>query len=153
MSGARHRRKGDRIEREIVEAHRALGVHAERYPLSIELVELGDDKSSYVVVPADAPLASKASRSRGLTVFRDAVNEAMLAHGQEHHPAGNGSIVRAVAVEDVRAAHNRLYAHAGDGDRSEAERKAWKRALQTARGSHLFGSESSCGRDLIWMAS
>jgi len=34
MSGARHRRKGDRIEREIVEAHRALGVHAERYPLS-----------------------------------------------------------------------------------------------------------------------
>jgi hypothetical protein len=34
MSGARHRRKGDRIEREIVEAHRAVGVHAERYPLS-----------------------------------------------------------------------------------------------------------------------
>jgi Holliday junction resolvase len=33
MSGARHRRKGDRIEREIVEAHRAVGVHAERYPL------------------------------------------------------------------------------------------------------------------------
>jgi hypothetical protein len=34
MSGARHRRKGDRIEREIVEVHRAAGVHAERYPLS-----------------------------------------------------------------------------------------------------------------------
>lgn len=34
MSGARHRRKGDRIEREIVEAHCAVGVHAERYPLS-----------------------------------------------------------------------------------------------------------------------
>ena len=34
MSGARHRRKGDQIEREIVERHRALGVHAERYPLS-----------------------------------------------------------------------------------------------------------------------
>ena|SRR5215813_13194472 len=32
--GARHRRKGDRIERELVERHRALGVHAERYPLS-----------------------------------------------------------------------------------------------------------------------
>jgi len=126
----------------------------QRFGFAIELVELGDDKSSYVVVPADAPLASKASRwSRGLTVFRDAVNEAMLAHGQEHHPAGNGSIVRAVAVEDARAAHSRLYAHAGDGDRSEAERKAWKRALQTARGSHLIGSESSCGRDLIWMAS
>jgi hypothetical protein len=34
MSGARHRRKGDRIERAIVERHRAIGVHAERYPLS-----------------------------------------------------------------------------------------------------------------------
>ena len=34
MSGARHRRKGDRVEREIVELHPALGVHGERYPLS-----------------------------------------------------------------------------------------------------------------------
>src|SRR5262245_32459872 len=34
MSGARHRRKGDRIEREIVEAHRTVGIHAERYPPS-----------------------------------------------------------------------------------------------------------------------
>jgi Holliday junction resolvase len=34
MSGARHRRKGDRIEREIVDRHKTLGVHAERYPLS-----------------------------------------------------------------------------------------------------------------------
>lgn len=34
MSGARHRRKGDRLEREVVERHRAIGIHAERYPLS-----------------------------------------------------------------------------------------------------------------------
>jgi Holliday junction resolvase len=34
MSGARHRQKGNRIEREIVDRHRALGIHAERYPLS-----------------------------------------------------------------------------------------------------------------------
>jgi Holliday junction resolvase len=34
MSGARHRRKGDRIERELVEQHKAAGIHAERYPLS-----------------------------------------------------------------------------------------------------------------------
>jgi hypothetical protein len=34
MSGARHRRKGDCIEREIVDRHRALDIHAERYPLS-----------------------------------------------------------------------------------------------------------------------
>jgi len=34
MSGARHRQKGDRIERELVERHKAIGIHAERYPLS-----------------------------------------------------------------------------------------------------------------------
>lgn len=34
MAGARHRRKGNRVELEIVHAHKALGIHAERYPLS-----------------------------------------------------------------------------------------------------------------------
>jgi Holliday junction resolvase len=32
--GARHRRKGDRIEREIVSRHTEIGIKAERYPLS-----------------------------------------------------------------------------------------------------------------------
>lgn len=31
---ASERRKGDRVEREIVDAHKNIGVHAERYPLS-----------------------------------------------------------------------------------------------------------------------
>jgi hypothetical protein len=34
MSGRGHRLKGHRIEREIVERHSTIGVHAERYPLS-----------------------------------------------------------------------------------------------------------------------
>ena len=34
MGGARHRQKGDRCERKLVELHKAIGVHAERYPLS-----------------------------------------------------------------------------------------------------------------------
>jgi Holliday junction resolvase len=34
MSGRGHRQKGDRIEREIVDRHSAMGIHAERYPLS-----------------------------------------------------------------------------------------------------------------------
>jgi AAA domain-containing protein len=126
----------------------------QRFGFAIELVDLGDSKSSYVVIPSDAPPTLKACRwSRGLTVFRGAVEEALLAHGQEHHPAGNGQVVKAVAVEDARTAHSRLYAHGGEGDRSEAERKAWKRALQAARGTRLIGSESSYGRDLIWLTS
>jgi hypothetical protein len=32
--GPRHRRKGNRCERELIQRHHAIGVHAERYPLS-----------------------------------------------------------------------------------------------------------------------
>jgi hypothetical protein len=34
MSGARHRWKGNRVEREIVSRHKALGIHLERYAVS-----------------------------------------------------------------------------------------------------------------------
>jgi len=34
MSGAKHRTKGNRVEREIVQLHKDMGIHAERYPLS-----------------------------------------------------------------------------------------------------------------------
>jgi Holliday junction resolvase len=34
VSGARHRRKGNRVEIELVHRHRELGIKAERYPLS-----------------------------------------------------------------------------------------------------------------------
>jgi hypothetical protein len=60
MSGARHRRKGDRCERESVERHKAIGIHAERYPLSgasrfrgsghdIDIYVHGRDASALVV--------------------------------------------------------------------------------------------------------
>ena len=34
MGGARHRQKGNRTERQLVDLHKAIGVHAERYALS-----------------------------------------------------------------------------------------------------------------------
>ena len=34
MSGAKHKKKGSRVERELVAAHRAIGVPCERIPLS-----------------------------------------------------------------------------------------------------------------------
>jgi Holliday junction resolvase len=58
MSGAKHRRKGDRIERELVERHRALGIHAERYPLSgaSHFRGSGHDLDCYVFGAEEAPL-------------------------------------------------------------------------------------------------
>jgi Holliday junction resolvase len=61
MSGARHRRKGARIERELVERHRSIGVHAERYPLSgaSRFRGSGHDVDVYVFGHDAAPLVAE----------------------------------------------------------------------------------------------
>src|SRR5947208_14067888 len=61
MSGARHRRKAGRIEREVVDRHRALGVHAERYPLSgsTRFRGAGHDVDVYVFGSGEAPLVAE----------------------------------------------------------------------------------------------
>jgi Holliday junction resolvase len=74
--GGRHRRKGDRVEREIVDRHKALGIHAERYPLSgasrfrgsahdIDLYLFGRDKS-----PAVAEVKARRNGSGFATLER-----------------------------------------------------------------------------------
>lgn len=69
MSGARHRRKGDRIEREIVDRHREMGIHCERYPLSgaSRFRGSGHDVDIYVLGQDAAPIVAevKARKSGG----------------------------------------------------------------------------------------
>ena len=59
--GARHRRKGSRIERELVALHRTLGVHAERYPLSgaSRFRGSGHDLDCYIFGKEEAPLVAE----------------------------------------------------------------------------------------------
>jgi hypothetical protein len=61
MSGARHRQKGDRIERELVERHKAIGVHAERYPLSgaSRFRGSGHDLDLYPFGHSEAPIVAE----------------------------------------------------------------------------------------------
>jgi Holliday junction resolvase len=61
MSGRAPRRKGDRIEREIVAQHLALGVKAERYPLSgaSRFRGSGHDVDVYAFGGAAAPLVAE----------------------------------------------------------------------------------------------
>lgn len=54
MSGAGQHRKGDRVERDLVGRHKAIGVHAERYPLS---GDSGHDIDIYAFGKAELPLA------------------------------------------------------------------------------------------------
>jgi Holliday junction resolvase len=61
LGGARHRRKGSRIERELVARHRDLGVHAERYPLSgaSRFRGSGHDIDIHAFGPDAAPLVAE----------------------------------------------------------------------------------------------
>jgi Holliday junction resolvase len=71
MSGARHRRKGDRLEREIVDRHRELGVHAERYPLSgaSRFRGSGHDVDVYAFGREEAPLVAEAKARKSGSGF------------------------------------------------------------------------------------
>ena len=61
MSGARHRRKGDRLEREIVDRHKELGIQAERYPSSgaSQFRGSGHDVDLYLFGREEAPIVGE----------------------------------------------------------------------------------------------
>jgi hypothetical protein len=61
MSGARHRVKGSRIEREIVDRHLAIGIKSERYPLSgaSRFRGSGHDVDVYAFGTEEAPLVAE----------------------------------------------------------------------------------------------
>jgi Holliday junction resolvase len=71
MSGARHRRKGDRLEREIADRHRELGVHAERYPLSgaSRFRGSGHDVDIYLFGRDEAPIVAEVKGRRSGSGF------------------------------------------------------------------------------------
>jgi hypothetical protein len=95
--------------------------------------------------------ASKVTWPRGVNFIRDVVTTALLENGQEHQPGGDGPKLRAVPVNAARDLHRRRYVNAGDGDRGEAERKAWKRNLTIARDNGLLAGEMVDGVELIWL--
>jgi hypothetical protein len=61
VSGPSHRRKGARLEREIVDRHKACDIYAERYPLSGSSRFRGNshDVDIYLFGRAEAPIASE----------------------------------------------------------------------------------------------
>jgi hypothetical protein len=72
MSGAKHRAKGNLIEREIVNRHEEIGVHAERYPLSgaTRFRGEGHDIDVYAFGVDQAPLTAEVKGRKGADGFR-----------------------------------------------------------------------------------
>jgi|SRR5215472_10163996 len=64
--GAMQRRKGKRVELEIVHAHKELGIHAERYPLSgsSRFRGKGHDVDIYVNGPDEPPFVAEVKSRR-----------------------------------------------------------------------------------------
>jgi hypothetical protein len=71
QGGAHHRRKGNAIERELVDRHKALGVHAERYPLSgaSRFRGKGHDLDIYLFGRNEAPFVAEVKARRGGSGF------------------------------------------------------------------------------------
>jgi Holliday junction resolvase len=90
MSGAKHRRKGDRVERELVQLHREMGIHAERYPLSgaSRFRGSGHDIDVYALGREEAPLVAE-SKSRkngaGFTTLEKWLGEYDLLFLRRNH--------------------------------------------------------------------
>ncbi|WP_426525047.1 AAA family ATPase [Bradyrhizobium sp. McL0615] len=88
--------------------------------------------------------------SKGLRLVGDCINEALIQNGADRQIDG-GPTVRAIQVPTARAIHNSRYVSNGDGDRHEAERKAWARNFKAARDAGLIGAEAQGGQEWIWI--
>jgi Holliday junction resolvase len=76
VGGARHRQKGSRIERELVERHKNMGVHAERYPLSgaSRFRGSGHDIDIYLFGRDEAPIVGEVKARKngsGFTILEN----------------------------------------------------------------------------------
>lgn len=132
---------------------------------SLRQIYLGDHKQSgkpvtTCVVDWVSPDVAKAMKSstngrwpKGLKLVYDAITSALLENGVEHRVGGDGPVVRAVAIRAARDIHDQRYVSTGDGDRKEAEKKAWQRNFKEARNTSLIGGETVGGQELIWIAA
>ena len=91
--------------------------------------------------------------TKGLKLVHDAIAEASLQAGIDHRVSGDGPAVKAVPVGLARVVHNQRYVSNGDGNRDEAERKAWARNFRQAREANLISGEHQGGQELIWLVT
>jgi hypothetical protein len=110
MSGAKHRRKGNRVERELVALHKAAGVHAERYPLSgaSRFRDSGHDLDIYALGRDAAPLVVECKARKngaGFTTLAWGIRRP-IPEAQQRRPAGRAAVadLAGVARESAKVA-------------------------------------------------
>lgn len=117
----------------------------------------GDPITVNVVSDEDVSFQSETKSGRagkwpkGLKLVHEAMVAASLEHGTDHRVGGDGPTVKAFPVAKARAVHAQRYVSNGDGERADAERKAWSRNFKSARDADLFGGEVVSGQEMIWL--
>jgi hypothetical protein len=134
-------------------------------PYSLEVVQLGENKHGNPVTTcivkwdtgrtsAAAAATVRESWPTSLRVFQKAMQVALTDHGKRVYPFGvDGPEVLAVAEAKVRAEFVAAYPVNGEADekRSEAKKKAFSRALKSARERELVISRDVAGVDHLWL--
>ena len=124
------------------------GVDEDGEPTTINIVSQDD------VSTQDALSKSKSGGwTKGLHLVRTVVLEAIRDRGIDHRVRQTGPLVKAVPLDVPRGIHKNRYVGSGDGDRDEAERKAWRRNIKAAQENGLISGEMYDGQELIWLSS
>lgn len=126
--------------------------------LSLRFVELGTDDDgdpfgACVVEPDLEATATPAPRQKKeplpRLVFREAFHEVMISHGREVRVRGNGPLVRAITLEELRPEFYRRYP-TGDADKKRAEQRLRQGIVRAIEGLPGTGILTAKWGDETW---
>lgn len=90
-------------------------------------------------------------RSRIPSLFFEVFDDVIQRHGQDFSVPDGGPIVRAVSVVEAKNEFMRRHATGNPGNGTDAKRKAWERAFNTAIKESQFAAYAiSNGVEMIW---
>lgn len=120
--------------------------------------EDGDPITVNIVSEEEVPTIGRAAKAtasswpKGLRLVRDCITDAMADNAVDHRVGADGPAVKAVDRLQAREVHRKRYVNTGEGDRAEAERKAWTRNFKNALDRALLsGEQLPDGQELIWL--
>jgi hypothetical protein len=155
---------GEASNRSLAAAKDRDGAQGPIGPFSLKYIALGEDErgkgwGTMVAVPEDgAAVAEKPGWPEKLNIFRQALQVALIDHGEKQWPFGvDGPLVRAVDLRTVRAEFHRISRPDDTSDKTDRQRRdtirnRCNRALDTAQEKRLVGvCNVDGGRTLVWL--
>lgn len=121
-------------------------------PFDLKVVELGNEETTCIIewsaerAPEALGTGKRDRWPKSLKILRAALTDAMAGHGVSSKPFPDGPELRTVTMQAVRDEF--IAAYAGE---AEAKRKAFTRAVKTAREAGLICSREIGGIDHLWL--